>query len=272
MRGTHIFKNTDMPIRTQNHLLRKHLKKQDHYRPTVHYTRLKECAWENVEFPWDLDADNTVEEINTMRFGKQFALLHKRYGFFVNHTNEKVDLISRAEHLTLREDFGLILVHYAYLAGVHSSQNSRLATPEAALRFAKTEAALIKILKPYNFAWAELIRARLMVNNISDIWNNTPRSNRNTTKMQALVKKSGYVETLVKYNEIVTNEYRAPFSALAVSSRFCWRQYYDDLYNRLKRAAPEYGSLTNINNKKFYDDFDDFREWVQQTFPDAQAA
>ena len=118
MNGSHIMINTGIPVRTQTDLLTKHYSKK----PTVHHPRLKEHVWEKVKFPWGLDADNTVEEINALIFDQRYADLQKRYGFFVNLTVEKFDSITcNGRHVT-EEEFGLVLVHYAYFAGAHSSK------------------------------------------------------------------------------------------------------------------------------------------------------
>jgi hypothetical protein len=116
MGGTDILMNTGVPVRTQTDLMTKH----GSTRPTVHHARLKEHVWEKVEFPWEFDADNAIEEINALIVDQRYADLQKRYGFFMKLTMEKFDSINCNERDVTNEDFGVVLIHYAYFAGAHS--------------------------------------------------------------------------------------------------------------------------------------------------------
>lgn len=258
MKATEIFQRTGMPTRSQSH------EKSRSSRRSHHHIELRATVREKIpHLPWSVEAENVNEDIEQLSEQSSWSVINHRYKFFIDATKDQFDKIERAELTSISvESFGLVLVHYNYFTAMRLSGSS-LCTDDVKDRFARAGSICLKLLEGETATWAVILGHRIATRRFGAIWNSTPRAERASEEMRALVEREKLFDRYNELNDLLPKNRGAPSNALAVASVHKERTRYNDLWRRLVRAAEEFKKPLDVKNDPYFDaDFDDFRLWA----------
>ena len=226
---------------------------------------------ERFDFPWTLEAHQKVIAIRNQFRNKNWQELYNAECFPIQVFVEELRNLNLETIEPCKLLWGKALVAFFFVSAMIQSEHADYKEKYSPDDLALVTDIVLRLLETApRRPWAVVLAFTVDQLGIATKWNNadSQSNDRRSEEMRLWLEKNRIRERLVEYNDHVPFEYDAPFSALAIASRFEERDSYKGLLKRIKRAK-RFASLENaaeavLKDKDADEDFDDFRCWVQE--------
>lgn len=227
-----------------------------------------------IAFPWPLDAAIEMISLREMGAMRDQRGLVNNYEFsarvMINATLCTFSDPSFDPQKVDEDTWGSALLGFFFILAMRGIRSSAIQKD-----FYKDEwEVLVKGLEdllgtlPPEDEWVKFLRIKVAAAKFNVFWNALDKKNdeRSSEDTRAWVSRTNVRALLLEYNDMIPHDVDAPFTAMAIASRFKDREAYSDIQSRLTAIDPSFGDPTSFTDKTFlskYPEFDeDFADFV----------
>lgn len=233
---------------------------------------------ERITFPWSLNAATEMISVRTMGAARDHTKLVNHYAFSAHIMIDAVLSVFTDPNFDPKEadedTWGAAFIGFYFILAMRGIRNAAVPKNFYQDEWGVLVKGIEKLLDTYpaDETWVNFLRIKVAVANFNVIWNAMSKSNdeRSSKDTREWVSKTGIRTLLLKYNDMIPYDIDAPFTAMAIASRFKDQGSYIDIQERLTVIDPSFGDPTSFTEKQFLskypefdEDFSDFNSWAK---------
>src|SRR5262249_19586131 len=149
-----------------------------------------------AKFPWSFEADQQTFTLYRMCLERQTSEVHKTYAFSADSAYRDAEGIDLASSRLTQAHWGAALFAYYYYLGMRTAKDTAYRNETSKQRFDIAEVKFASMIARVQAPWAAVYGMKVEGNRVVTAWNDTPRAERDSPKMRALLKESNYFARL----------------------------------------------------------------------------